>query len=475
MEKTYKPTFGGALFILGFLILSMGASVAWLNISVHITMMICTGVAIAVLMYQGYKWEDVTESIAYGGRLAMMTLMILLVIGMVMGSWIASGTVPMIIYWGLKLISPSMFLVTTCLVCSITSLATGSSWSTGATVGVALMGVGAGLGINPSMTAGAIISGAYLGDKMSPLSDTTNLAPGIAEGDLFDHIKSMLYTTTPAFIITLIIYGVIGAKYAGQQLNAESINATMTAIQNSFNMNIVVLIPPILVIVLAMKRFPGLPLLLISALVAAVIAIIFQGETVTSIASIMDSGYKSSIGVEAIDKLLSRGGLQNMAWTSLLTIIVMVYGALLERAGILEVFINKFKALTKTTGSLVCATVLSAIGVNLATASQYMSIVITGRMYVGAYKEKDMLPQTLSRTLEDAGTMTSVLVPWNACAVFFAGTLGVATISYAPFALLNWITPLIAITYGFMGKFQWKTGDIPSAKTYSKETVTENQ
>jgi len=475
MEKTFKPTFGGALFILGFLIISMGASVAWLNISVHITMMICTGVAIAVLMYQGYKWEDVSESITYGGKLAMMTLMILLVIGMVMGSWIASGTVPMIIYWGLKLISPSMFLVTTCIVCSITSLATGSSWSTGATVGVALMGVGAGLGINPAMTAGAIVSGSYLGDKLSPLSDTTNLAPGIAEGDLFDHIKSMLYTTTPAYIITLIIYGVLGAKYAGQQLDAESINATIMAIQNSFNLNPVVLIPPVLVIILAIKKFPGLPLLLISALVAAVIAIVFQGETVASIAGIMDSGYKSQIGVPAIDSLLSRGGLQNMAWTSLLTIIVMVYGALLERAGILEIFINKFKALTKTTGSLVCATVLSAIGINLATASQYMSIVITGRMYVGAYKEKDMLPQTLSRTLEDAGTMTSALVPWNACGVFFAGTLGVATLAYAPFAILNWITPLVAITYGYMGKFQWKTGEIPSAKTYSKEKLSTNE
>ena len=475
MEKTFKPTFGGALFILGFLIVSMGASVAWLNIPVHITMVISTGVAVAVLMYQGYKWEDVSESVAYGGKLAMMTAMILLIIGMVMGSWIASGTVPMIIYWGLKLISPSMFLVTTCLVCSITSLATGSSWSTGATVGVALMGVGAGLGINPGMTAGAIISGAYLGDKMSPLSDTTNLAPGIAEGDLFDHIKSMLYTTVPAYIISLLIYAVLGMKYTGQQLNTESINATILAIQNSFNLNPVVLIPPILVIILAIKKFPGLPLLLISALVAAVIAILFQGETVASIATIMDSGYASQIGIPAIDKLLSRGGLQNMSWTLTLTIIVMVYGALLEQSGVLEVIINRFKALTKTTGSLVCATVLSAIGINLATASQYMSIVITGRMYIGAYKEKDMLPQTLSRTLEDAGTMTSVLVPWNACGVFFAGTLGVATLAYAPYALLNWITPLVAILFGFMGKFQWKTGDIPSARTYSKEKVTVNQ
>jgi NhaC family Na+:H+ antiporter len=339
---------------------------------------------------------------------------------------------------------------------------------------VALMGVGAGLGIDPGMTAGAIVSGSYLGDKLSPLSDTTNLAPAIAEGDLFDHVKSMLYTTTPAYIITLIVYGVLGMRYGGQQLNAESITATLTAIQNSFNMNPVVLIPPVLVIILAIKKFPGLPLLLISALVAAVIAIVFQGQTVTGIAAIMDSGYKSQIGIPAIDSLLSRGGLQNMAWTSLLTIIVMVYGAVLERAGVLEVFINKFKVLTKSVGSLVCATVLSCIGVNLATASQYMSIVIPGRMYIGAYKEKDMLPQTLSRTLEDAGTMTSALVPWNACGVFFAGTLGVATLSYVPFAVLNWVTPLVAITYGFMGKFQWKTGEIPSARTYSKEKLTEN-
>jgi len=469
MKQNTRPSFGASMFILGFLIVMMGISVLWLNIPVHMAMGISLAVAVVTLVIKGNSWDSIVDAIIYGGKLAISTVLILYVIGMVMGSWMAAGTVPMIIYWGLKVISPKAFLVTATLVCALTSLATGSSWSTGGTVGVALMAVGAGLGISPAMTAGAVVSGSYFGDKMSPLSDTTNLAPGVAEGDIFDHIKAMFYTTIPSLTIALILYAVLGNKYGNQALDAESITSTLEALKTTFNLNILVLIPPILVIAFAIKKVPALPSLFISAMVASLIAIILQGETITSITTIMDSGFSSSTGIAHIDKLLSRGGLQNMSWTVSLTMIVMAYGAILEKLKVLEVVLERFKSLTKTVGSLVASTVLTAIGINFATASQYMSIVITGRLFVPAYKEKDMLPQTLSRTLEDAGTMTSPLVPWNVCAVFFASTLGVSTLAYAPFAFLNWVTPLVAILFGFLGKFQWKTGDIPSSKTYRDE------
>lgn len=465
-NEKIKPTFLDACLILGFLIISMGISVIWLDLSIHITMMFSAAFAVMVLMIRGFKWEDVNNAIVYGGKLAIAPILVLYVIGMLIGSWMASGTVPMIIYWGLKIINPSIFLVTSCIVCAITSFATGSSWSTAGTVGVALMGIGGGLGMNPAMTAGAIISGAYLGDKMSPLSDTTNLAPAVAEADIFDHIKSMMYTTIPGFIITIIIYFILGMKFSSSQVDASQINNILQSLQGNFDLNLLTLIPPIIIVALAIKKFPSLPTLIISIVAAILLAIFMQGESLTSIANIMDAGFVSKIGIADIDKLLSRGGLQSMHWTASLGLIGIAYGGILEQLGVLEVFLSKLKACTRSVGGLVTTTVISIIGINVVTASQYMAIVLGGRMFVGAYKEKDMLPQTLSRTLEDAGTLTSVLVPWNLCGVFFADTLGVATLSYLPYACLNWIVPLIAITFGLFNKFQWKTGEIQSTKTY---------
>lgn len=473
-KKEFRPSFASTLFILGFLVVFMAISVLWLDIPIHITITIAALVAIVVLMAQGYKWEDISKDIVYGGQTAIQPVLILMLIGTVIGSWIGSGTVPFIIYWGLKLISPSLFLVTGTIICMITALATGSSWSTIGTVGVALVGVGAGLGINPAMTAGAIVSGAYFGDKMSPLSDTTNLAPAVAEADLFDHIKSMFYTSIPGIVITLIIYGIMGAKFAGQTVDVSQINLTLNALSTNFNLNIVVVLPAVLVIILAMKKVPALATVIISALFASLIAIVFQGESVTSVTTFMDTGFVSKTGIADIDILLTRGGLQNMMWTSSLGLIGITYGCILEKSKVLEVFLDKLKALTRTTGTLVLTTVLSLIGLNFATASQFLTIVLGGRMFISAYKEKDLLPQTLSRTIEDAGTITSPLVPWGLCGVFVTGTLGVPTLQYAPYAIFCWIVPIIAVIYGFTGLFQWKTGDIESKRTYRDEVESGN-
>ena len=464
-EQPFRPSLAASLIIVGYLIISMAAAIFYLDQKLHVTMLTAFGVAVLVLTIEKCPYSKVEEAILEGSKLAVPTILILYSIGCLMGAWIASGTVPMIIYWGLKLINPSIFLVTACLACVITSLATGSSWSTIGTVGVALIGVGMGLEINPAMTAGAIVSGAAFGDKMSPLSDTTNVAPAVAEGDLFDHIKALVYTAGPGIVIALVAFFVLGMKHGGSA-DTETVSAILAALESQFHLNIITLIPPVLVIVLAVMKKPALPTLLISGIVAAAIAIFMQGETLPSIANIMENGYVSETGFADIDSLLSRGGLFSMNYTSSLTIIVMVYGSLLEKLGVLEVVLEKLKVLTRTVGSLVCTTVVTAIMVNLITASQYMSIVLPGRMFVSEYKKKDMLPQTLSRTLEDSGTVTSLLIPWNLCGSFASTTLGVSCIAYLPFSVFNWIVPIIAIIYGFTGKFQWKTGEIPSRKTY---------
>ncbi len=464
-EQPFRPSLAASLIIVGYLIISMAAAIFYLDQKLHVTMLTAFGVAVLVLTIEKCPYSKVEEAILEGSKLAVPTILILYSIGCLMGAWIASGTVPMIIYWGLKLINPSIFLVTACLACVITSLATGSSWSTIGTVGVALIGVGMGLEINPAMTAGAIVGGAAFGDKMSPLSDTTNVAPAVAEGDLFDHIKAMVYTAGPGIVIALVAFFVLGMKHGGSA-DTETVSAILAALESQFHLNIITLIPPVLVIVLAVMKKPALPTLLISGIVAAAIAIFMQGETLPSIANIMENGYVSETGFADIDSLLSRGGLFSMNYTSSLTIIVMVYGSLLEKLGVLEVVLEKLKVLTRTVGSLVCTTVVTAILVNLITASQYMSIVLPGRMFVSEYKKKDMLPQTLSRTLEDSGTVTSLLIPWNLCGSFASTTLGVSCIAYLPFSVFNWIVPIIAIIYGFTGKFQWKTGEIPSRKTY---------
>ena len=470
-DKTYRPSFGTCLFIFAFLVAIMGISQIWIKFPVHMAIVFAMAVTVTILMVQGVSWDSIMNSIVRGGAMGISTVLILYVIGMVIGAWLASGTVPFLIYYGLKIITPSMFLLTSLLVSSVVSLSTGSSWSTAGTIGVALMAIGTGLGVNPAMTAGAVVSGAYFGDKMSPLSDTTNLSPAMAEGDLFDHIKAMIYTAGPGYLIAGVAYYIMGMQYSSGSIDMGVVNEIITSLGSIYNFNLLVLIPPILVITLAIKKVPALISLFISALVAAIIAILLQGQTVPSIMTIMDSGYVSQTGLANIDRLLSRGGLASMNWTASLTMIIMPFGAMLEDFHILEVLLGKLKRFTKTVGGLVTMVVVTCFGINLATASQYMSIVIPGRMYVSEFKKKNLLPQTLSRTLEDSGTLTSALIPWNLCGVFMATTLGVATISYAPYAIFNWVVPIIAIVFAQLGLFQWKTGDIKSNKTYNPEEV----
>ena len=464
-NEDFRPSFGAAVICVLSLIVFMAMSIFFFNQKMHIAMMASLGVTLLVLKIEKCPWSKIESAILKGGELMIPTAMILYSIGALMGAWIASGTVPMIIYWGLKLISPSVFLATACLACMMTSLATGSSWSAIGTAGVALMGVGMGLGVNPAMTAGAIVSGAAFGDKMSPLSDTTNLAPAVAEGDVFDHIKAMFFTTAPSIVIALIVFLVLGFKFSGTA-ESDTINNIMTSLSTNFNLNILTLIPPVIVLTLAVMKKPAFPILLISGGTAALIAIVVQGYSLGELFNIMESGFVSNTGNAEIDSLLSRGGLLNMNHTCSLGIIAMVYGGILEHLGFLEVCLEKMKFVSKSVGTLVCSTVVSCVLFNIITASQYMSIILGGRLFIGEFKKKDMLPQTLSRCLEDGGTVTSLIVPWNVDGAFAGATLGVPVLGFLPFAVFNWLVPIVSITFGFLNKFQWKTGEIKSTKTY---------
>jgi NhaC family Na+:H+ antiporter len=471
MKKDIKPSFSGALFVIIFLVVAMSTQIFILhsNWTTHITLILVTTVAAVVALMSGFTWEDVQEGILYGCKIAMLPMLILMLVGVLIASWIAAGTIPTLIYYGLLVLSPKIFLLSVAIVCSIASLATGSSWTTGATFGVAFMGIGAGLDIPAAMTAGAVISGSIFGDKMSPLSDSTNLAAGVAEADLFDHIQSMIYSTGPALLISLVLYYILGLKFSASVIDQGKINIILDGLKNNFYISPIAFIPPVLVIVLAVKKYSGLAVMIIAAIVGSAFGMIFQGFSLVEMLNFLQNGYVSNVGIAEIDALLSRGGLQSMMWTISLGFIALSFGGLLEKTRMLEVLLDKIRNLVKTTGGLVITHVVSSIFVNIFSASQYMAIVIPGRMLVPVYKEKKILPQVASRVCEDAGTVTSPLVPWGLCGVYFSGVLGVATMSYFPYVFLAFLAPAITIIYGVTDKFIFREGDINSIRTYSGE------
>lgn len=468
--KEKKPTFAGALFVILFLCVALSVQIfvlegaEWVT---HITLILASVVAIIVAMMSGYTYAECQEAILYGCSIAMLPMLILMMVGVLVGSWIPAGTIPSLIYYGMLVLSPSIFLAAVCFICCVASVTTGSSWTTGATFGVAFMGIGLGLGIPPAMTAGAVISGAIFGDKMSPLSDSTNLAAAVGEADLFDHIKSMMYTTVPGIVISLILYGIMGLRFAGGAIDTVQINTILTALTDNFHISFIHFIPPIIVVILAIKRVSGLAVMVIASIVGAAFAMIFQGYGLADVLNFMNYGFSSSTGIAEIDALLSRGGLQSMMWTISLGFVALSFGGLVEKTQVLSVLLEKMASLVSSVKGLIVTHVFAAIAVNLFSASQYMAIIIPGRMLLPAYKQHKLLPQVLSRTSEDSGTVFSPLVPWGLCGVFFSGALGVSTWDYFPYVFLSYLVPLIAIFYSFIGFAMFKEGDIKSVRTYS--------
>lgn len=441
-----------ALIPIIYLILALYFGMQVWGADVHIPILSAAIVAGAVAMFSlGFTWAELEEGIVETIKMSMGAILILMIIGAIIGTWILAGIVPTMIFYGLKIISPSIFLMATLLICSVVSLSTGSSWTTAGTVGIALIGVGGGFGIPLPIVAGAIISGAYFGDKMSPLSDTTNLAPAVAGSNLFDHIRHMILTTGPSYVISLVLYGIIGIKYASNTLDTAAIDAILNGLSSQFTINPLLLLAPILVIAMVVMKVPAIPGLIGGVILGGIFAAAFQGAGMADVLGAAHYGFESATGIDAIDSLLSRGGLDSMMWTVSLILIAMSFGGIMEKSGMLEALAREIMKFATNTGNLILATVLTIIAFNLVAGDQYLAIVIPGRMYKPMFDKMGLDPVNLSRVLEDAGTLTSPLVPWNSCGLFMSGTLGVATFAYAPFAFLNLLNPLVSIFYGYTG------------------------
>lgn len=421
----------------------------------HVPMFIGVISAAVMALILGYKWEQIEQFMVTGISRAMPSIMILIVIGILIGVWIVAGVVPTMIYFGLKLLSPSIFLVAALLICSITSLATGTSWGTMGTMGLALIGIAHGLGIPAAAAAGAVISGAYFGDKMSPLSDTTNLAPAMSGTNVFSHIRFMMLPTTITYGICLIFFAVLSFRYSQGLGNASisSVEMISNGLKNNFNVNPLLLLPPIIVIIAVIKKIPALPGIVLGILSGAVLGMILQrGDcTLGDILNCGMNGFTSETGVASIDKLLSTGGIKNMLFSVSLTIISMMFGGIMEETHQLDVIVDKVLKLVKSDGGLVALTEATCLASNATMPEQYISIVVPGRMYAKSYEERGLSPTTLSNALENSGTVTSALVPWNTCGAFIKTTLQISTVQYLPFAIFNYLMPIVNIALAYAG------------------------
>ena len=427
----------------------------------HVSLIFAGAFAAIVAMLNGWKWNYMEQGILAAINRTMQAILILAVVGLMLGSWMAGGVVPSMMYYGIKVIAPSIFLFTACLLCSIVSLATGSSWSTAGSMGVALIGVGTALGFPSYMTAGAVVSGAYFGDKMSPLSDTTNLAPAVAGATLFDHIKHMIWTTGPSLVIALVVYLVLGfTNSSGGAADLSTIDEILGFITDNYNVSLLCLIAPLFVIVAVALKLPALPAL-IGGVVLGLPFFPMQGNSLKSVPSILNYGVGVEIPEDASDviaelgSLLTSDGMQGMMWTISLILCAMVFGGIVDCTGIMGSIAGALLKLARgTRGGLVTVTIISCIIVNALCSDQYLAIILPGRMYKEAFEDLRLAPKNLSRCLEDSGTITSNFIPWNTCGATMSKFLQCPQWGkggYAPFAILNWLNPLVSIFYGFTG------------------------
>lgn len=450
-NKEREMSFGWAIIPLIIMITAMSFTIIVFEGGPHIPLILGTIVSAFIAWKCGFSWKEIEGSIYKGIRLALPAVVIIIMVGIIIGAWIGGGIIATMVYYGLKLISPSMFLVSFTIITAIVSIAIGSSWSTMGTIGIAGMGIGVSMGIPAPMVAGAIISGAYFGDKMSPLSDTTNLAAGVVGVDLFDHIKHMFYTTVPGLIIALIVYFFLGRNFSSNSVVNDDIVSMMNGLQENFVISPWLLFIPLFVILLVMKKVPALPALTVGAILGFLAQIIVQGGSIGDAVNTLDGGFSIESGYEMIDTLFNRGGIEAMMYTVSLTIVAMTFGGILENTGMLKSIVNQIIKLSKSAKGLVTTAISSAFLTNVVAAEQYISVVVPGRMYVKSFREKKLHPKNLSRAVEDGGTLTSVFVPWNTCAIFIFATLAVHPFEYAPYAILNFVVPIISIIYAWTG------------------------
>lgn len=497
-----KPGLGLSLAVFAAAAVMISYGVLKLGVDAHIPIVFSAVlVCIVGLTVLKMPWSQIEEGAITAISVALQAVVILMIIGMVIGIWMQSGVVPSLIYYGLDLLAPSVFLLATLVICSIVSISTGSSWTTAGTVGIAMMGIAQGLGIPVALTAGVVVSGAYFGDKMSPLSDTTNLAPAVAGSNLFDHIKAMVWSTGPTYLIVAAICIVLGMRYAGGTIDAEKISAMQQMMKVEFNIGLLGFLPPVVVILLAIKKTPAIPGLFAGVLLAALMSA-FQGNGLGDIVNAIHYGYEAGFAAEIggaegdalmnllsqanlsilpdmatevgsmLTDLLSRGGMDSMMWTISLVFCALFFGGAMEACGFLETIVGAITRSVKSVGGMMGAVIASCFVSNLFLGDQYLSLVIPGRMFKTTFEEKGLAPRMLSRALEDSGTLTSALVPWNTCGAFMASVLGVPTLVYAPYAFLNYLNPIVSIVISYMNfGVYWRKEDGTDVVAKSKEAA----
>ena len=447
------PKLWEALLTLLFLIVVLAIGIIVYGADPHVPMFVGAIGAALMALHLGYKWTTIEKAMMDGIYKALQSVVILAIIGILTGVWLDAGVVPAMIYYGLKVLSPGIFFVGTVLICSITSLATGTSWGTIGTMGVAMMGIGYGLGMDPAVTAGAILSGSYFGDKMSPLSDTTNLAPAMAGTDVMTHVKFMMPSTIVTYVITLIVFAVMGFKsYHGGEADMSTVMLLSDTLHDMFHVNPIMLLPPVVVIVAVALKMPAIPGIVLGIVSGAVVGLIFQPEcTIGTLFHCGMDGFACETGIVEIDKLLNSGGLMNMMFSISMTIIAMMFGGVMEETHQLEVIVDRLKKVAKTPASLVIVTEATCLASNATMPEQYISIVVPGRMYAQEYRRRGIHAKTLSNALESAGTVTSALIPWNTCGVFIMDTLGVGVAQYGAWAIFNWLMPVVVAVMALTG------------------------
>jgi len=471
MQQATKPTITlwGALLPVVILVLLLSFNVTVygddaLGGSNQFILLIGAAVAAIVGFRNKVTYDQMIEAIGSNLKSTTGAILILLFVGALAGTWLLSGIIPAMIYYGLQILHPSIFLPACIVICAIISIATGSSWTTSATVGIALIGIGRALEIPVGMVAGAVISGAYFGDKLSPLSDTTNLAPAMAGSDLFTHIRYMTHTTVPSIIITLIVFLILG--FFQNTTGAADTDILLTSIKESFTINLGLFLVPVLVIFLIIRKTPPLAALLAGTLLGGLFALIFQpdlvvkiaGATTLSITSAYQGVMNAIIGDisvttsnELLNDLFSSGGMKGMLGTIWLIVCAMVFGGIMDAIGGLQRLSNALLFIAQSTFQLFASTAASCVVINLTASDQYLSIVLPGKMFNKAFADKNLAPENLSRTLEDSGTVTSVLIPWNTCGAYQSGVLGVGVGEYFIYAIFNWLSPIMTLIYAYFG------------------------
>ncbi len=436
------------VFMMVFMIL---ATVVW-GVEPHVPIVLSCVVAALVAARCGYTWQGISSAILDSINRAVEALLIIMCVGMLIGSWVWAGTMPAMVYYGLDIVSASAFLPLGCVLTAIVGLATGSSWTASGTVGVALMGIAMGLGIDPAIAAGMVISGAYMGDKLSPLSDSTNVAAASAGTPLYDHVSAMMVTTIPSFCISLVIYTILGFAIA----DPAGYDATLTheiqnAIADNFYLSPWIMLPVLVVIIGAVKRIPAIPSLLLAAAFGCVIAMVAQGASFAEVLNALQYGYVADTGNATADSLLNRGGIDSMMWTISLILFALAYGGILEKCGVVEVLLAGIVKRTKTVAGLVAAEMITGIICDIVLTDQYLAIMVPGRMFQKSFDDKGLSRSFLSRTTEDAATLWSPMIPWNGCGAYQAATLGVSNFAFLPFAFMNLINPIYAFVITSLG------------------------